>query len=143
MSGSSQWKINPGLAPANVANVPIGLALNFQMSPKGQQLQGRFVEAYADRLHDQIKDDLELPASAPVARPGVSGIDDVRSRRPRASTSASNPIPAVDPSEIGNEVRSVQSGGRARIDQSRGKLDASTRSVTGANEEAADQVKDW
>ena len=117
--------------------------INFQMSPKGQQLQGRFVEAYADRLHDQIKDDLELPASAPVARPGVSGVDDVRSRRPRASSSASNPIPTVDPSAIGNEVRSVQSGGKARIDQSRGKLDASTRSVTGANEEAADQVKDW
>jgi hypothetical protein len=47
--------------------------INFQMSAQGQQLQARFVETYADRLHDQIEGELTLPEFAPVSRPGVAG----------------------------------------------------------------------
>lgn len=57
--------------------------IGFQMSPKGQQLQAKFVTTYADRLHDQIEGDLALPASAPVARPGVAGFGDIRSQGTR------------------------------------------------------------
>ena len=116
--------------------------INFQMSPKGQQLQARFVETYADRLHDQIEGDLSLPAFAPVARPGVSGPGDVRSQGPRGGGSG-GVVPTVDPSRIGDEVRAAQSGGRTRINQSRGNLETVTRGAKGASEEAADEVKEW
>ncbi len=117
--------------------------IGFQMSPKGQQLQAKFVTTYADRLHDQIEGDLALSASAPVARPGVAGFGDIRSQGTRHSSRPGAAIPRIDPAGVGEEVRSAQSDGKARIDQSRGKLDAATRSATGASEDAADRVKDW
>lgn len=117
--------------------------INFQMSPKGQQLQARFVETYADRLHDQIEGDLNLPAFAPVALPGVSGAGDVRSQGPRGGGGSGGVVPTVDPSGIGDEVRAAQSGGRTRINQSRGNLETVTRGAKGASEEAADEVKEW
>src|SRR3546814_8825214 len=42
--------------------------INFQMSAQGQQLQARFVESYADRLHDDIEGKLTLPEFEPVDR---------------------------------------------------------------------------
>ena len=117
--------------------------INFQMSPKGQQLQARFVETYADRLHDRIEGDLRLPAFAPVARPGVSGAGDVRSQGPRGGGGSGGVVPTVYPSGIGDEVRAAQSGGRTRINQSRGNLETVTRDAKGASEEAADEVKEW
>jgi conjugal transfer mating pair stabilization protein TraG len=116
--------------------------INFQLSPKGQQLQARFVETYADRLHDQIEGDLGLPEFAPVTRPGVAGPGSVRSHGPRGGGSGAE-VPTVDPSAIGDEVRAAQAGGRTRIGQTRGNLEGVTRGAKGASEEAADEVKEW
>jgi len=116
--------------------------INFQLSPKGQQLQARFVETYADGLHDQIEGDLRLPEFAPVTHPVVSGPGDVRARGPRGGGSGAV-VPAVDPTAISDEVRAAQAGGRTRIGQSRGNLEGVTRGAKGASEEAADEVKEW
>ncbi|WP_168452316.1 conjugal transfer protein TraG N-terminal domain-containing protein [Sphingopyxis microcysteis] len=117
--------------------------INFQMSAQGQQLQARFVESYADRLHDEIEGELTLPEFAPVSRPTVASQGDVRARGPSGGGGSGNLGAAPDPSGIRQEVRAAQARGRGMIDQSRGNLDAVTRGAKGASEEAADEVKEW
>ncbi len=112
------------------------------MSAQGQQLQARFVESYADRLHDDIEGQLTLPDFAPVSRPAVTSQGSVRAHGPRGGGSGSLGA-APDTSGIRDEVRSAQERGRGRIGQSRGNLDAVTRGAKGASEEAADDVKEW
>lgn len=117
--------------------------INFQMSAQGQQLQARFVESYADRLHDEIEGELTLPEFAPVSRPTVASQGDVRARGSSGGGGSGNLGAAPDPSGIKQEVRAAQMRGRGRIDQSRGNLDAVTQGAKGASEEAADEVKEW
>ena len=117
--------------------------INFQMSAQGQQLQARFVESYADRLHDEIEGELTLPEFAPVSRPTVASQGDVRAQGPSGGGGSGNLGAAPDPSGIRQEVRAAQMRGRGRIDQSRGNLDAVTRGAKGASEAAADEVKEW
>jgi conjugal transfer mating pair stabilization protein TraG len=117
--------------------------INFQMSAQGQQLQARFVESYADRLHDEIEGELTLPEFAPVSRPTVASQGDVRARGPSGGGGSGNLGAASDPSGIKQEVRAAQMRGRGRIDQSRGNLDAVTQGAKGASEAAADEVKEW
>src|SRR3546814_5215832 len=97
------------------------------MSAQGQQLQARFVESYADRLHDDIEGKLTLPEFAPVSRPAVASPGDVRARGPSGGGGSGNLGAAPDPSGIRQEVRAAQTRGRGRIDQSRGNLDAVTQ----------------
>lgn len=117
--------------------------IEFQMSAQGQQLQARFVESYADRLHGEIADELALPSYAPVARPGVSSQGDVRGSvmfggPPRALSESSG-----EREDIEREVELVQSRGSQRLDRATDYLDGRTRDARGASEEAADQVKKW
>src|SRR3546814_20371903 len=113
------------------------------MSAQGQQLQARFVESYADRLHDDIEGKLTLPEFAPVSWPAVASPGDVRARGPSGGGGSGNLGAAPDPSGIRQEVRAAQTRGRGRIDQSRGNLDAVTQGAKGASEEVAAVVKEW
>ncbi|MCT2560081.1 conjugal transfer protein TraG N-terminal domain-containing protein [Tsuneonella sp. YG55] len=117
--------------------------IEFQMSARGQQLQSRFVESYADRLQDDIDADLSLPDFAPVSRPGIGSAGQVRARGAVGSASGSSMPDAPDRSGIADEVERVRRQGRGRIGTVRGYLDGQTEGATGASEEAADEVKEW
>jgi conjugal transfer mating pair stabilization protein TraG len=117
--------------------------IEFQMSAQGQQLQARFVESYADRLHGDIADDLVLPAFAPISRPDVSSQSDVRGSvrlggPPRELSGSSG-----DREEIEQEVARVQERGEQRVDRVTDDLEGRTRDARGASAEAADNVKKW
>lgn len=123
---------------------PVGFDdVNFQMSAQGQQLQARFVETYADRLHDDIEGQLTLPEFAPVSRPAVTSQGSVRARGPSGGGGSGSLGSAPDTSGISEEVRGAQARGRRLIGQSRGNLDVVTRGAKGASEKAADDVKEW
>ena len=117
--------------------------IEFQMSARGQQLQSRFVESYADRLQDDIEADLSLPDFAPVSRPGIGSAGQVRARGAVGSAGGPSMPDAPDRSDITDEVERVRQQGRGRIGTVRGYLDRQTQGATGASEEAADDVKEW
>ena len=117
--------------------------IEFQMSARGQQLQSRFVESYADRMQDDIEADLSLPDFAPVSRPGIGSAGQVRARGAVGSASGPSMPNAPDRSDITDEVERVRQQGRGRIGTVRGYLDRQTQGATGASEEAADEVKEW
>jgi len=117
--------------------------IEFQMSARGQQLQSRFVESYADRLQDDIEADLSLPDFAPVSRPEIGNAGQVRARGAFGSASGPSMPDAPDLSDITDEVERVRRQGRGRIGTVRGYLDGQTEGATGASEEAADEVKEW
>lgn len=117
--------------------------IEFQMSARGQQLQSRFVESYADRLQDDIEADLSLPDFAPVSRPGIGSAGQVRARGAVGSAGGPSMPDAPDRSDITDEVERVRQQGRGRIGTVRGYLDRQTQGATGASEEAADEVKEW
>ncbi|UIP06974.1 conjugal transfer protein TraG N-terminal domain-containing protein [Erythrobacter sp. SDW2] len=117
--------------------------IEFQMSARGQQLQSRFVESYADRLQDDIEADLSLPDFAPVSRPGIGSAGQVRARGAVGSADGRSMPDAPDRSGITDEVEQVRQQGRGRIGTVRGYLDRQTQGATGASEEAADDVKEW
>jgi conjugal transfer mating pair stabilization protein TraG len=117
--------------------------IEFQMSARGQQLQSRFVESYADRLQDDVEADLSLPDFAPVSRPGIGSTGQVRARGAVGSADGRSMPDAPDRSGITDEVERVRQQGRGRIGTVRGYLDRQTQGATGASEEAADDVKEW
>ena len=117
--------------------------IEFQMSARGQQLQSRFVESYADRLQDDIEADLSLPDFAPVSRPGIGSAGQVRARGAVSSAGGPSMPDAPDRSGISDEVERVRRQGRGRIGTVRGYLDGQTEGATGASEEAADAIKEW
>ncbi len=117
--------------------------IEFQMSARGQQLQSRFVESYADRLQDDIEADLSLPDFAPVSRPGIGSAGQVRARGAVGSAGGPSMPNAPDRSDITDQVERVRQQGRGRIGTVRGYLDRQTQGATGASEEAADDVKEW
>ena len=117
--------------------------IEFQMSARGQQLQSRFVESYADRLQGDIEADLSLPDFAPVSRPGIGSAGQVRARGAVSSAGGPSMPDAPDRSDITDEVERVRQQGRGRIGTVRGYLDRQTQGATGASEEAADDVKEW
>ncbi|WP_420607465.1 conjugal transfer protein TraG N-terminal domain-containing protein [Novosphingopyxis sp.] len=117
--------------------------IDFQLSGQGQQLQGRFIQSYADRLHDDIEGELTLPAFAPVGRPGVGSVGDVQASV-SLSGSGRGPVPGSgDNSGISDEARSKQKQGRQRIGSVRGYLGNQTKDARGASEKAADDIKKW
>ena len=115
----------------------------FQMSPAGQQLQARFVASYADRLHDDIEGELALPAGAPISRPAVGSLGDVRGSVRLGSAPGRLSGSPVDPADIGRTVDRVQGRGGERVDGVGDYLDGRTRNARGASEEAADEIKEW
>ena len=117
--------------------------IEFQMSARGQQLQSRFVESYADRLQDDIEADLSLPDFAPVSRPGIGSAGQVRARGAVGSAGGPSMPDAPDRSDITDEVERVRRQGRGRIGTVRTYLDRQTEGATGASEEVADDVKEW
>ncbi len=115
----------------------------FQMGAQGQQLQARFVESYAERLHADIADELVMPPYSPVSRPSVSSESDVR-----GSVTLGGPPSALSATsgareEIARDVDRIQQQGGQRIDTMKSYLDGQTRDAKGASAEAADGVKEW
>lgn len=117
--------------------------IEFQMSAQGQQLQARFVESYADRLHGEIADELVLPPYSPVSRPGVSSSGDVRGSVTLGGSLSALSVSSGEREEIEREVEQVQSRGGQRVDSVTDYLDGRTRDARGASAEAADDVKKW
>lgn len=117
--------------------------ITFQMSPRGQQLQSRFVESYAERLQEEIAGEISLPPFAAVTRPDVGSRDEVRERGAVGSASGVNLPQTPDRSDIQSEVAAARQQGRQRIGAVRDQLDSKTKDAKGASEEAADEVKNW
>ncbi|MEE4211552.1 MAG: conjugal transfer protein TraG N-terminal domain-containing protein [Parvularcula sp.] len=117
--------------------------IDFQMSAQGQQLQARFVENYADRLHGEIADDLVLPPHAPVSRPSVSSAGDVRGSVKLGGPPGALSASSDDRGDIEREVARVQERGEQRVDRVTDYLEGRTRGARGASAEAADDVKEW
>ena len=116
--------------------------IGFQLSSEGQALQARFIAGYADRLHNEFADRLELVPGPAVARPNVSGTQSVRASGPVFGDDGTPPS-QVDPASIGLEVRDRQSRGHSQIEGVRNELQRVTRDARGASAEAADDVKKW
>ena len=116
--------------------------LTFQLSPEGQALQGKFIESYAEQLHDGIEDRLVLTPGQPISRSSVTGPGSVQGRA-QIGVGVSGDVPQVDPGSIHDEVLRAQDAGRLRIRGSRSRLDTVTRGAQGASAESADEVKEW
>ena len=116
----------------------------FQLSPQGEEMQARFVAAYAERLHDDIEGKLVLPDFAPIKRPGISGAGDVRGSAPiaRQGQPDGGEI-AHQVRELGAEVHGKQGRGQRRIGKVHDELGDKTRDARGASADAADDVKEW
>jgi conjugal transfer mating pair stabilization protein TraG len=118
--------------------------IGFQLSARGQELQARFVDGYADRLRDRIEDKLVLVPGKPVSKPGVSGAEAIR-----GSALVGSGIPESlrlrdpDVQSIQDEVHRNQASGRQRVGTVRSHLEAITKDAKGASAEAADDVKEW
>ena len=114
----------------------------FQLSPEGQALQAKFVEGYAERLRDQIDDQLVLVPGHAIDRPSVGSAGSIRARRqiggavPQVATGGNN-------SGIRNEVHSAQTEGRRTIGSMKNQLNSVTTGASGASAAAADDVKEW
>ena len=113
------------------------------MSARGQQLQARFVESYADQFNAEIAGDLVLPPSAPVARPSVSSAESVRGSVQLGGVPGSLSTPSSEREDIARDVDRVQRRGEQSIGSIKGYLDGKTRDAKGASAEAADDVKEW
>ncbi len=119
--------------------------IDFQLSAKGREMQARFVEGYADKLHDEIENSLTLPKFAPVARPTVTSAGSIRS----SAGVTPNPAPPAVSSDNGavrsieTEVGNARANGKRRVGAFQGTLSAGTRDARGASAEAADAVKEW
>jgi len=117
--------------------------IGFQMSQRGQQLQSRFVDNYADQLQTNIAAELTLPEFAPVSRPDIGSAEVVRARGQVRHTNAASVPTGPDTSKMSAEVEQQQSRGRQDIMAERAKLDSVTRDAKGASDEAADAIKRW
>lgn len=115
----------------------------FQMSSQGRQLQSRFVEDYSGRIHQEIEDNLALPAGPPVSRPDIHGRSDVRGSVRIGGVPGNLATPEGNRGAITAEVDRVQQQGDVRLGVVRGHLDERTRNARGASAEAADEVKEW
>ena len=110
---------------------------DFQLSPRGQALQGKFVESYADKIRTEVSGSLTLPAAAPIEHPRGQPHERVSGGSKRLASA-----PADTPT-FHNEVQRAQDAGRHRIDAQRSELDDLTRDTRGASGKAADEAKKW
>ena len=117
--------------------------IDFQLSAEGQALQARFVDSYADTLRDGIEDQLVLAPGHPVSRPGISSAAEVRGNSNVRSGGGSPAAGNATPGSVRAEVNAAQDSGRKRIDTIRDYLEGTTKGARGADEESADNVKEW
>lgn len=117
--------------------------ITFQTSTRGQQLQGRFVESYSGRIHQDITDELEVPEFASVTRPDVAGTGDVRGSVSLGGVPGLSPSISDERSAIEARVERMQDNGDRRVGVVRDSLEERTRNARGASAEAADEVKEW
>ena len=116
----------------------------FQLSPKGQALQRKFVESYAGTIKSEVESELVLPPAAPIGNPSVSSPASVRATAPLGVIPAPVGLPqGPDPSAIHDEVTRQQGAGHQRISGQRSDLQKITDPAKGASAEAADDVKEW
>ena len=116
----------------------------FQLSPKGQALQRKFVESYAGNIKSEVESELVLPPVTPIGSPAVSTPASVRATTPLGVISAPKGLPqGPDPSSIRDEVARQQGVGHQRISGQRSDLQGITDPAKGASAEAADDVKEW
>ena len=116
----------------------------FQLSPKGQALQRKFVESYAGSIKSEVESDLVLPPVAPIGRPSVSSPASVRASSQLGVIPAPGGLPqGPDPTAIHDEVSRQQGAGHQRISGQRSDLQRVTDPAKGASAEAADDVKEW
>lgn len=117
--------------------------VTFQLSPRGQQLQARFVESYAERLQENIESEISLPAFSAVSRPEVGSQDQVRERGGVRSSSGADWPEAPDRFDIQSAVGAARQQGTQRIRAVRDGLESKTKDAKGASEQAADDIKEW
>jgi conjugal transfer mating pair stabilization protein TraG len=117
--------------------------ITFQLSPRGQHLQARFVESYAERLQENIESEISLPPFASVSRPELGSPDQVRVRGSVGYSGGANVSEGPDRSDIAGQVEQARQEGRQRIGTVRDQLERKTKEAKGASEEAADEVKEW
>lgn len=116
----------------------------FQLSPKGQALQHKFVESYADNIRSGVEGELVLPPGAPIGTPSVTNPASVRATAPLGVIPAPGVLPqGPHPSTIHDEVVGKQGSGQQRISGERSRLEGLTGGARGASAEAADEVKEW
>lgn len=116
----------------------------FQLSPKGQALQRKFVESYAGEIKSEVEGELVLPPVAPIGSPSVSTPASVRRAAPLGPVPDPGELPqSPAPSTIHDEVVGQQGAGRQRIGGNRTRLEGVTGGAKGASAEAADEVKEW
>lgn len=116
----------------------------FQLSPKGQALQHKFVESYADSIRSGVESELVLPPGAPIGTPSVTTPASVRATAPLGVVPAPGGLPqGPPPSTIHDEVVGKQGAGQHRIGGERSRLEGLTGGANGASAEAADEVKEW
>ena len=116
----------------------------FQLSPKGQALQRRFVESYAGNIKSEVDSELVLPQAAPIGSPSVSTPATVRANAPLGAIPEPGGLSqGPPPPTIHDEVGGQQHAGRQQIGAARKRLEGVTDGAKGASAEAADAVKEW
>ena len=116
----------------------------FQLSPKGQALQRKFVEPYAGGIKSEVESELVLPPITPIGSPSVSTPASVRRSAPLGAVPEPGGLPQGPlPSTIHDEVVGQQGAGRQRLGGARTRLEGITGGAKGASAEAADEVKEW
>jgi len=117
--------------------------VEFQLSPEGRALQGRFIETYADELRDEIEGRLVLTPEQAVSRPSVGSQATVRAGAQigGGGVGAMPQVPDIQP--IQDEVSRAQLRGSQAVDKAHDRLDRTTRGARGASSEKADDVKEW
>jgi conjugal transfer mating pair stabilization protein TraG len=116
----------------------------FQLSPKGQALQRKFVESYAGSIKAEVENELVLPPVTPIGNPTVSSLASVRASAQLGSIPAPGALPqGPDPSAIHDEVTRQQGLGHQRVVGQRSNLQRVTDPAKGASAESADDVKEW
>lgn len=110
----------------------------FQLSPAGQALQSKFIESYAEKLRDDVSDDLALPSASPLAQPDARGVRQVLASKVSGKQSR---LPNVE--GIHSSVEQAQMRGRRTIATQRSSLEALTKDATGVSADRAKRVKEW
>lgn len=117
--------------------------VNFQLSAEGQELQTRFISGYAGRLHDDIENKLTLPEFSSIQSPNVSSAAGVRGSAALDGGGSGSLGDKPDVDGIRDEVAGVQSRGHKRVEIVKDAMDQRTKKARGANEGAADDIKEW
>ena len=111
----------------------------FQLSPRGQALQAKFVENYVSQVRDGVADRLILPQGAAVVPPAPFKSSPATADR---SPGSARPV-MFNVQSLHGEVEQAQSRGQQAIRVAHEDLDAVTREARGASAKAADDVKEW